>query len=170
MLRITATFHPEAWINDHAVEIDPLGPTTFDVSDYLLETYKEEAILSLKDGSHETDELRDLGPQWVKDWNGPYRVSVQQSILDFYENRPVSDDILATYRSKGGSVCPRCGGEDVEGGDNVTFESEGIVTSDSFCGSCDLEWQEVFTLQHINICGQRFDIPGAPAPEAQAAT
>ena len=30
--KILATFHPQAWINDCAVEVDPEGPTEFDVS------------------------------------------------------------------------------------------------------------------------------------------
>jgi hypothetical protein len=65
----TATFHPQAWINDYAIDVDAEGETTWMVDD---------SALALTADSYESDELRfaDNAPQWVKDWSGPFYVSV----------------------------------------------------------------------------------------------
>ena len=64
-----AVFHPQAWLNDYAVEVDPEGDTTFDVG-----TVPE----SVEDDSYESDRLRDHdnAPQWIKDWHGPFWIEV----------------------------------------------------------------------------------------------
>jgi len=60
------TFRPQAWQNDYAIEVDPEGPTTWQVPD------KE--VKNIKPHSLESDALREHknAPQWVKDWGGPF--------------------------------------------------------------------------------------------------
>jgi len=84
--RIIATFVPQAWINDYAVEADPKGETTADVTDYILEfASTEEELVSLKDDSYETDDLINAPgvPEWWADWDGPFQVEVEGSIQKY---------------------------------------------------------------------------------------
>jgi hypothetical protein len=63
---VTVTFRPQAWINDYAVDVDPEGPTEFDVP--------ASTIMGIKPGSHESDALRDHEncPRWAREWRGPF--------------------------------------------------------------------------------------------------
>lgn len=82
---ILARFHPEAWINDEAVEVDPEGPTTWDVTEHICAMPREVA-LALRDNRENTDALCELPnvPEWIRNWNGPYRVEVQESIAEYF--------------------------------------------------------------------------------------
>lgn len=62
-------FHPQAWINDYACEVDAQGPTVFEVGD---------VPESVKDDSYESDEYHrhENAPQWVKDWCGPFYIEI----------------------------------------------------------------------------------------------
>ncbi len=44
-----AIFHPQAWVNDYAIDVDPLGEVSFDVGD---------VAENIRDNSHESDDLR----------------------------------------------------------------------------------------------------------------
>jgi hypothetical protein len=83
--RIMAEFVPQAWLNDHAIAVDPQGDTMFDVTDDILKLGREKA-LQLRDDQHETDHLRHAAtaPQWVKDWSGPFVVNVEQAIESYF--------------------------------------------------------------------------------------
>lgn len=63
-------FHPQAWVNDYAIAVDPEGPTEFEVG-----------IIfgGIGDDTYESDELRfhENAPQWVKDWAGPFYIEVK---------------------------------------------------------------------------------------------
>lgn len=75
--RIIAIFHPQAWINNYAVEVD--GQMEIDVTEAVLELGKEKA-LALRDDQYETDDLV-IGRH---DHTGPFWVEVEQSIADYY--------------------------------------------------------------------------------------
>ena len=66
-------FHPQAWINDYAVEVDAEGPTEFEVG---------EVAADVRDDSYPSDNLRDHenAPQWVKDWGGPFYVEILREL------------------------------------------------------------------------------------------
>lgn len=66
-----AIFHPQAWVNDYAIDVDPEGKTEWNV---------EIVPDDLEDNSYESDELRfhDNAPQWVKDWSGPFWVEIHR--------------------------------------------------------------------------------------------
>lgn len=84
--RVTATFHPEAWQNDHAISVDAEGATEWDVTHLIIAMERREA-LSLKDNSDQADDLRLDGeaPRWIRDWTGPFRVEVAESVEAYFE-------------------------------------------------------------------------------------
>jgi hypothetical protein len=86
--RIIAEFVPQAWVNNYAINVDPEGPTTWDVTDYILENYSKERALALKDDDYPTDDLRNhaSAPEWVRDWSGPFYVQVADSIEAYFEH------------------------------------------------------------------------------------
>lgn len=78
-MKFTATFTPQAWQNDYAIEVDPEGPTTWDV------TPEVEAILAKgkpvpDPDTYESDDLRyaAAAPQWTADWTGPFYITVTE--------------------------------------------------------------------------------------------
>lgn len=85
-MRIIATFVPQAWINDYAVDVDPEGPTKWDITDHILAMGKD-AALALKDNDYPTDDLRytDNAPTWIKEWRGPFYVRVKDAIRDYFD-------------------------------------------------------------------------------------
>lgn len=84
--RIVAKFVPQVWINDYAVSVDAEGCDTFDVTDSVLALGRE-AALALRNDTHESDTLRfsSNAPQWVRDWQGPFYIDVEQSIAEYFE-------------------------------------------------------------------------------------
>lgn len=85
--KIIATFRPQAWVNDYAVDVDPEGPTMFDVTAHVVALGRERA-LQIKDGDYSSDGLRELAtaPAWVRDWSGPFSVSVEDAIAEYFGN------------------------------------------------------------------------------------
>lgn len=84
-MTVIAKFHPQVWINDHAVDADPEGETSFDVTEAIEAMGREKALL-LDDNEYESDELRELpgAPAWVRDWSGPFWVEVKASIAEHF--------------------------------------------------------------------------------------
>lgn len=82
---ITATFVPQVWINDYAVEVQPKGETTFDVTEDI-ESLGREVALSWRDGRGESDVLQSSmnAPEWVQAWDNPFEIRVEDSIKDHY--------------------------------------------------------------------------------------
>lgn len=65
-------FHPQAWVNDYAMEVDPEGETDWEID------IREVCWPIPEDDSYESDELRlaDAAPEWVRDWSGPFWVEI----------------------------------------------------------------------------------------------
>ena len=84
--RIIAKFHPQAWVNDSAISVDPEGEVTFDVTQEILKIGLI-AALEMDDDDYETDELRESenAPEWIKDWGGPFYIEVKASIQDYVD-------------------------------------------------------------------------------------
>ena len=115
---VTATFHPEAWKNDWAIEVDPQGETTFDVTFEVLVMGREAARL-VEDNRDESDELRDAihAPDWIRKWAGPFRVEVADEIAEFLDQREDEEDEARD--------CGQCGGTGtIEGGLSGDGEDE----------------------------------------------
>jgi hypothetical protein len=79
--RIMAVFIPEAWIRDHAVEID--GRVTFDVTETIL-AMSEEDRQRLRDDDYNTDNL--AAGEVRANHGGPFRVEVEQAIEDYFSS------------------------------------------------------------------------------------
>lgn len=62
-------FHPQAWVNDYAIEVDPQGKAEWEVGD---------VPDGIADDTYESDEFRshDNAPQWARDWTGPFYVEI----------------------------------------------------------------------------------------------
>ena len=84
--RIIAKFHPQAWVNDNAIEVDPEGPTEWDVTDRIVAMSREKAI-ALEDDQNDTDYLAwdDNAPKWIQDWQGPFYVEVAEQIRKYFQ-------------------------------------------------------------------------------------
>jgi hypothetical protein len=89
---VTAKFHPESWQNDWAVDADPEGETTFDVTFEVLTMGREEAR-RLEDNRDESDELRDAvhAPEWIRKWSGPFRVEIADAVREFLDDREANE-------------------------------------------------------------------------------
>jgi len=78
-MRLIAHFHPQAWINDYAVDCDGQSPSTWDVTDYLVPLPAPLRSALMKANSFESDGLRELdaAPAWTRNWGGPFFISVE---------------------------------------------------------------------------------------------
>lgn len=101
--RIMAEFVPQAWLNDHAIAVDPQGDTMFDVTDHMLGIGRASA-LCFADGSLDAADLRQLpaAPQWAKDWTGPFTVNVQKAIAAYFASDASETTTIPSRRSNGG--------------------------------------------------------------------
>lgn len=80
---IMAIFHPQAWVSDNAIEVDPEGETIFDVTNAVLANLPEYI-----NGDYElTDELKKLGPDWIQQWNGPFYIEIADKLEDYIANQ-----------------------------------------------------------------------------------
>ena len=76
-----AYFHPQAWQNDNAVDVDAEGPRRWVVSKLHLDKIRSDfsdRIAELYDSSDVSDEVKrdPAAPQWVREWSGPFYVDV----------------------------------------------------------------------------------------------
>lgn len=94
--KITATFIPEAWISDYAVEID--GKKTWDATEDVLKLSAKE-IKALEDNQYNTD---DLVPDSVfGGHSGPFRVEIENAIRNFFKAHgydEITDEAVAALR------------------------------------------------------------------------
>jgi hypothetical protein len=93
MQRIIAKFHPQAWVNNYAVDVDAEGECQFDVTDHVV-GLGESAARALRDYDDSSDDLAALpqAPDWVRNWPGPFYVTVEQSARDYLEMLQVAWD------------------------------------------------------------------------------
>lgn len=91
--RIRARFHPQAWAQGYAVNVDPQGESEFDVTDAVVSLGRDKA-LALKDDTFDTDTLKHVrnAPAWVHRWSGPFYVEVEQSVHDYFERNGGPND------------------------------------------------------------------------------
>ncbi|KKI36161.1 hypothetical protein VI03_25700 [Burkholderia vietnamiensis] len=93
--RIMAVFQPQAWVNDHAMDID--HRTDVDVTDKVL-SLPLDTIHRLADDDYDTDDLVDLQ---ALGHNGPFYVEVSKQVCEFFgvaELSDVTEDMLASAR------------------------------------------------------------------------
>lgn len=75
---ITLTFHPQAWVNDYAMDVDPQGETSWNPSPVHVEKMRRLGPAAFEASTYESDEWRhdEAAPEWVRDWTGPFWVDV----------------------------------------------------------------------------------------------
>ena len=93
MQRIIATFDPQAWVNNYAVDVDPEGDCSFDVTAHFVGPGGEQARV-VRDYDGSSDDLARLAqaPDWIRTWPGPFYVTVEQSARDYFETLQVAWD------------------------------------------------------------------------------
>lgn len=84
--RAIARFHPQAWVNDYAIDADPEGETTWDITDAIVAMGRE-ASLALRDDDYASDYLRESteAPAWIKEWSGPFYIEAEESIREYWK-------------------------------------------------------------------------------------
>lgn len=86
--RYIAHFQPQAWVNDYAVDVDAQGEQEWDCTDFLnRETVFQHQIFEdvedkiLDEGtwldSHDWFQLDPNAPGWVRDYDGPFTITVR---------------------------------------------------------------------------------------------
>jgi len=69
-------FYPQAWQNDYAIDVDPEGPTEFEVEASTLAEVLSQYDEWSKAYSHEPfAKLRET-PEWMLEWRGPFYYEV----------------------------------------------------------------------------------------------
>ncbi|PZR93462.1 MAG: hypothetical protein DI537_10070 [Stutzerimonas stutzeri] len=83
--RVVASFHPQAWVNDYAIDVDVDGEAEWDVTAEII-AMGEEKALGIDDDSDDTDALTGSkhAPEFVRNWQGPYRVEVEAQIGAYF--------------------------------------------------------------------------------------
>lgn len=78
--RYIATFRPQAWIRDNAVEVDPDGETQWDCTEFIAAASPEWREATLSRGKDYDDILREdpAAPEWVRNWRGPFDTWVEE--------------------------------------------------------------------------------------------
>jgi hypothetical protein len=84
--RVIARFIPQAWQNDYAIEVDAQGPDTWDVTHQIVSISKKSA-LAIVDDDYASDNfhLSTAAPKWVRDWQGPFRVELEEQISSYFD-------------------------------------------------------------------------------------
>lgn len=95
--RILATFHHQAWIDDHAVEIDPIV-SEIDITAEIIAMGREKAC-EIEDGRDSSDifQMAELAPEEVKNWDGPFRICAADAIEQYFS---APSRIIATFIPK----------------------------------------------------------------------
>jgi hypothetical protein len=93
MAKYTATFEPQAWINDYAVPVDPQGPTTWDCTAFVQnppEWVGKDLEARVRKGIRQEGAWLDKddmlvndpeAPDWIRAWaeHGPFTITVEAS-------------------------------------------------------------------------------------------
>jgi len=90
--RIVAQFRPQISIGESCYDADPLGNDRIDVT-YELKLMGEDAVRAMEDSDDEAEALKDAvrAPEWVREWYGPFGVSVRDAAAEYYGFDP--DDV-----------------------------------------------------------------------------
>lgn len=97
----TATFTPQSWISDYAVDVDPEGESTWTVgADHTGDAAR--IVAADADGLDNDDVLKGdpAAPAWVRDWSGPFSIHVSAET----RNGGKQSAALAVYDHDGAEV------------------------------------------------------------------
>jgi hypothetical protein len=85
---VHAKYVPQAWVKDQAVDVDPDGPTSIDITWEILTMDREEA-LTFHDDREFTEGLIDavMAPDWIRNRQGPSSIEARVAVDRFFEAR-----------------------------------------------------------------------------------
>jgi hypothetical protein len=90
--RIVATFRPQAWLGDQAIDVD--GGYEFDCTDLILAMPREEA-LAIEDHTYEADAVWRAHPiSTEQPWHGPFEVEVADAIAEYFARETYVNAII----------------------------------------------------------------------------
>lgn len=83
--RVIAHFQPQAWVNDNAINVDASGETEWDITAEIAAMDPKRAQ-DIEDDTDESDAFTGSksAPAFVRDWSGPYYVSVADQIAAYF--------------------------------------------------------------------------------------
>lgn len=83
--RVIAHFQPQAWVKDYAIDVDASGETEWDITAEIVAMDPKQAQ-DIEDDSNESDAFTGSksAPAFVRDWSGPYHVSVADQIAAYF--------------------------------------------------------------------------------------
>lgn len=81
-----ATFIPQAWVSNQAVDVDIEDENTFDITPEVESMGKENA-LAIKDNSNSSDVFQYAAhaPKWIKQWSGPFYIRLADSVSQHFQ-------------------------------------------------------------------------------------
>lgn len=83
--RVIAHFQPQAWVNNYTMDVDASGETEWDITAEVIAMDPKRAQ-EIEDDSNESDAFTGskAAPAFVRDWSGPYHVSVADQIAEYF--------------------------------------------------------------------------------------
>ncbi len=81
--RLRVRFTPQAWMNDHAVEVDAEGPVEWDASPVGIDALQSSGNPDLSDALAYEPWFTDdpATPAWIRAWTGPFHIEVLDTNL-----------------------------------------------------------------------------------------
>lgn len=108
-MRFFAEFNPQAWFNDYAISVDPMGDTVWDVTRFMSMVKPELRAACCVTDSHESDVFKDdpAAPQWIREWSGPFYITLSvEPETDQERDELRGDDEPASYVDRLGYLDP----------------------------------------------------------------
>ncbi len=82
---VPVTFTAQKWVNDHALEVDPLGDTEWKIPyEEFIQITNGREPKDVESDTYDSDYLRFSkdAPQWIRDWDGPFYCEVDSSYFE----------------------------------------------------------------------------------------
>ena len=116
-------FQPQAWVNDYATDVDDQGNDVWDVTDETAKLIRK-AFEDYSGGDLDFVVGDDNTPQWVRDWSGPFCITV----VEDEETDDERGDICMALRDNGfEDEADEVGGMDIMNARLVYFELVGVA-------------------------------------------
>ncbi len=173
-----ATFHPQVWVNDHAMSADPQGPTQWDATQFLKAIPASKRALLLEADTNDSDALREdpAAPKWIREWSGPFYVSVDEvdTLPDSIYRAPPTRfqvTVKALVPREDMDAEDRRDYDDIVGDHDLEARNEEDAL-DRFHGKLAIACLDDFEITCSPLRGYRViwstDVPDAVSPEAAA--
>lgn len=135
---VVATFGPQVWVKDNAMDTHPGGDTRFDVSVEVL-LMGSKAAREIEDSRDSSDDLQMaiFAPDWIRDWKGPFYIQVADEIAQYLEGRADMNGGAETANEEDDE------NEDDRPKDAVCDDCDGTIDYDTgICPGCNRDWSK----------------------------